>query len=221
MSGSYPGGSNTRFVSPAITITAQQGQYPELYFWHWFRIAESHYYGNDKGFVQISVNGGDWSTIGGPYSGISTVWSQSYVDLCDYIDSTVNIAFYLTSGTLVDDVGWYVDDIRIEGIVTDAPDRNNVNIPSNLDISQNYPNPFNPLTNISYNLPRKSDVTIEIFNILGQKIITLANETKPAGEYQITWDGNDSNGNKASTGIYFYRFRAGDFIETKKMMLLK
>jgi len=221
LGGGYPGGSNTRLVSPPITITPQQGQYPGLYFWHWFRLAESSYYGNDKGYVQISVNGGDWLTIGGPYSGISTVWSQSYVDLFDYIDSTVKIAFYLTSGTLIDDVGWYVDDIRIEGIVTDADDRNNTGMPYHPGLSQNYPNPFNPSTTIRYSVPRKSMVTIEIFNILGEKITTLVNESKPAGEYRIAWDGSDINGVKVATGIYFYRLRSGDFVEMKKMLLIK
>ena len=94
-------------------------------------------------------------------------------------------------------------------------------LPYKFELSQNYPNPFNPVTTISYSLPRRSEVSIDIFNILGQKIITLVNETKPAGDYQINWSGNDSNGQKVSTGIYFYRFQAGNYVETKKMILLK
>ncbi|MFH1699798.1 MAG: T9SS type A sorting domain-containing protein [Candidatus Zixiibacteriota bacterium] len=103
----------------------------------------------------------------------------------------------------------------------DVDDECGDNLPYRFELSQNYPNPFNPVTTISYSLPRKSAVSIEIFNILGQKVKTLIDETKPAGDYQITWDGNDSNGAKVSTGIYFYRFQAGDFVETKKMILLK
>jgi len=107
-------------------------------------------------------------------------------------------------------------------IITDVnDDQHGVILPYRFKLSQNYPNPFNPVTNIEYNIPTRSHVTIEIYNILGQKIRTLVDETKPAGEYQTTWNGDDSNGTKVSTGIYFYRFQAGDYIETKKMILLK
>lgn len=106
-------------------------------------------------------------------------------------------------------------------IVLDADDRENDRLLPDYNLSQCYPNPFNPVTTMSYSVPRRSKVTIEIFNILGQKVQTLTDETKPAGEYQIIWNGDDSNGLKVSAGIYFYRFQAGDFVETKKMLLLK
>ena len=106
--------------------------------------------------------------------------------------------------------------------ITDVSDGEHGDIlPYRFELSQNYPNPFNPVTTISYSLPRRSEISIDIFNILGQKIITLVSDTKPAGDYQINWSGDDSNGLKVSTGIYFYRFQAGDYIETKKMILLK
>jgi len=65
------------------------------------------------------------------------------------------------------------------------------------------------------------DGIIEVYNILGRKISTLVDETKSAGGYHIAWDGDDSNGHKVSTGLYFYRFQAGDFVKTKKILLLK
>ncbi|MCK5125608.1 MAG: T9SS type A sorting domain-containing protein [candidate division Zixibacteria bacterium] len=94
-------------------------------------------------------------------------------------------------------------------------------IPRNFELAQNYPNPFNPATEIKYSVPSRSQVNIEVFNILGRKIRTLVDESKSAGEYRVTWDGNDSNGQNVSTGIYFYRIQAGDFVESKKMLLLK
>jgi len=94
-------------------------------------------------------------------------------------------------------------------------------LPDQYRLYQNYPNPFNPVTNIAYNIPTRSHVTIEVYNILGQKIRTLVDETKSAGDYYATWDGDESYGQKVSTGIYFYRFQSGDFVETKKMILLK
>lgn len=104
---------------------------------------------------------------------------------------------------------------------TDVEEESGDLLPQECSLSQNYPNPFNPVTTIEYNIPARSHVTIEVYNILGQKIRTLVDELKSAGDFRTTWDGNDSNGVRAPTGIYFYLFRAGDFNETKKMLLLK
>jgi hypothetical protein len=85
-----------------------------------------------------------------------------------------------------------------------------------IDISNNFPNPFNAQTTIRYSLPEQSMVWIEVFDILGHKIETIAEGTKPAGSYQAIWDAGDQ-----SSGIYFYRIKAGDKVETKRMTLLK
>ncbi len=100
-------------------------------------------------------------------------------------------------------------------------DETEATLPNQFTLEQNYPNPFNPVTTIEYSVPSRSNVTIEIFDILGRKIKTLVDESRAAGEYQITWDGNNTNGQKVSTGIYFYRFQANDHVATRKMILLK
>jgi hypothetical protein len=94
-------------------------------------------------------------------------------------------------------------------------------VPDAFETSQNYPNPFNPATTIEYSVAVRSHVSIEVFNVLGQKIRVLVDETKPVGDYRVTWDGDDSDGRPVATGLYFYRFKAGDHIETRKMILLK
>lgn len=94
-------------------------------------------------------------------------------------------------------------------------------MPTRFALDQNYPNPFNPTTVIRYALPSRSHVTIEVFNVLGQRVRTLLEGDKPAGYYTATWDGSDSRGKGVASGIYFYRIKAGDFIATKKMVLLK
>jgi len=94
-------------------------------------------------------------------------------------------------------------------------------LPTAFKVSQNYPNPFNPATTIEYTVPTRSYVTIEIFNLLGQKVRTLIDETKPAGSYEAIWNGTDDNGKPAASGVYLYRYRAGDIDITKKMILLK
>lgn len=94
-------------------------------------------------------------------------------------------------------------------------------LPSQFSLEQNYPNPFNPSTIISYNLPKSSNVQIKIFDALGREIRSLINEEKVAGKYNIAWDSRDNYGQKVSSGIYFYSIVAGDFVESKKMVLMK
>jgi hypothetical protein len=93
--------------------------------------------------------------------------------------------------------------------------------PDRYILSQNYPNPFNPSTTIGFNLTQVSDIELHIFNILGQKIVTLVDDRLPAGEHSILWDGRNADGYEAATGIYFYRIRTGERVETRKMLLLK
>ena len=94
--------------------------------------------------------------------------------------------------------------------------------PEHFFLSQNYPNPFNPVTNIEFSLSKSAWVSLEIFNILGQKVKTLiADQNLSPGAYLVDWDGKDENGHDVSSGIYFYRIQAGDFSEVKKMIFLK
>ena len=88
-------------------------------------------------------------------------------------------------------------------------------------LSHNYPNPFNPATTINYSVRRRAHVDISIYNLLGQKTSTVVNEVKTAGQHIATWDGKDHNGEPVATGVYFYQIKAGDFTESKKMLLLK
>ncbi len=100
-------------------------------------------------------------------------------------------------------------------------DVGNDNLPLEYSLSQNYPNPFNMSTVISYSIPRRSDVTVSIINLLGQKIKTIEIKNQPAGKYDYTWDGTDQAGKEVASGIYFYRVNDGTRSKTKKMVLLK
>ncbi|MCF7793336.1 MAG: PKD domain-containing protein [Candidatus Cloacimonetes bacterium] len=92
---------------------------------------------------------------------------------------------------------------------------------SNL-LKQNYPNPFNPTTNIAYDIQESGKVKISIFNIKGQLVRTLVNDTKPAGTHSVDWHGKDNAGRNVSSGLYFYRLsKENKIIDTKKMLLLK
>jgi flagellar hook assembly protein FlgD len=94
--------------------------------------------------------------------------------------------------------------------------------PRTFQLSQNYPNPFNPETTIRFDLPIPSKVTLRIYNILGQEVVTLLNgENRPAGFYTARWNGRNGSGNQVASGVYFYRLEAGPFVMVKKMMLLR
>ena len=81
---------------------------------------------------------------------------------------------------------------------------------------QNYPNPFNPSTKIKYQIPERNFVTIKIFDVLGNEIASLVNDEKPAGSYEVYFYGTG-----IASGLYFYELQTGQFVETKKMILLK
>lgn len=90
------------------------------------------------------------------------------------------------------------------------------NLPGSYSLSQNYPNPFNPTTVISYSIPEKADVTLKVFNLLGQEVATLVNASQNVGSHEVNF-----NASNLTSGVYFYTIKAGDFTSTRKMMLIK
>nr|MBN2276207.1 hypothetical protein [candidate division Zixibacteria bacterium] len=94
-------------------------------------------------------------------------------------------------------------------------------LPTEFRLNQNHPNPFNPTTTIAYDIPASAHVRIDIVNILGQKVATVVDEVKSAGSYQVVWNGMADNGARVSSGIYLCFMQAGDYVETRKMMLMK
>jgi hypothetical protein len=89
-------------------------------------------------------------------------------------------------------------------------------LPREYALGQNYPNPFNPATTIKYQLPQECKVTLQIFNLLGQEVATLVNELKQAGRYEMQW-----NAENFPSGVYFYRLRAGEFVRSMKLVILR
>jgi hypothetical protein len=94
-------------------------------------------------------------------------------------------------------------------------------VPEHFALNQNYPNPFNPMCEISYALPTDCHVTLTIYNVLGQRVKVLVDEYQNAGNKTVSWDSKDDQGQEVTSGIYFYRIKAGDFVQSKKMVLLR
>ena len=94
-------------------------------------------------------------------------------------------------------------------------------IPSEFTLGQNYPNPFNPITRLDYLLPRRSDVSIRVYNMLGQEIITLLRQEQPYGKYSVSWNGLDKYGKQVASGVYFTELKSRNIRRVTKMLLLK
>jgi hypothetical protein len=94
-------------------------------------------------------------------------------------------------------------------------------LPDRFILEQNYPNPFNPTTKIQYRLLKSVKVNLSVYNVLGEKVISLVNTKQPAGQYEVVWDGRDNLGRSVCSGLYFYRIEADNFVKAYKMMLLK
>ncbi len=113
----------------------------------------------------------------------------------------------------------YFDDASLTSILTSIKEKEN-KIPSTYSLSQNYPNPFNPGTVITWQTPVEGRQIIKVYNILGNEVATLVDEYKPAGIYKVEFNA-ESNLKNLASGVYFYQLKAGDFIQTKKMILMK
>lgn len=144
------------------------------------------------------------------------VCQGTYGDIASYASGvvfaghTLDINYF---GLYFDHRGW----TDVEDEITEE------RLPGEFSLLDNYPNPFNPETQIKYTVQnsRGIPVTIEVYNVLGQLVRVLVNEPKERGTYQVTWDGRDQNGDQTASGVYFYKLEAGDFSQTKKMVLIR
>jgi len=203
----------------------------------------------DYGQVLISLDSGKaWTPIGGElsnlgsgsfqpadepvYDGKEDKWTKEIIDLNQFSNEKILLRFQLNSDELVEEDGWYVDDIQVfeyqNKIVSVAKSSN---IPNEFSLEQNYPNPFNPSTTIRYAIPTverdlsRSDgskfksalqVTLKVYDILGREVAVLINQPQTAGNYEVKFDSKEM-----TSGIYFYTLLSGEFVQSCKMILLK
>ncbi len=141
------------------------------------------------------------------YDRRSTEWYMDSLDAGYKAD--VNLTTAATDGKVVGSTMW-----TFQGVISGVD--NSTRIPKEFSLGQNYPNPFNPATKITYSVARQARVALDIFDILGRKVATLVNETKPAGEYTVDFDGS-----KLVSGVYVYRLVAPGTLISRKMLLVK
>lgn len=146
----------------------------------------------------VLSNGG--TTISGNNNRIAGTLGQNLIGVSSNANNTSNVGF------------WY----QTVDFVTSVEQIENDLLPTEFRLEQNYPNPFNPSTTIQFAVPQTSNVTLRIYDILGREVATLIDEEYQPGQYKIIFAAG-----QLASGLYVYRLQAGDFRETKKLMLLK
>ena len=124
-----------------------------------------------------------------------------------------------SDGFALGDLNWYPSQLAQWHPTAVQP--NTRTVPERYTLSQNYPNPFNPSTVVTYSVPERIRVTIEVFNILGQKIATLFDQEQDPGVHSISWVAQNSDGQVLGSGVYFLRMQAGTFSQVEKMIFMK
>jgi hypothetical protein len=170
--------------------------------------------------------------------GIFSEWEQKGMIVNKAIDNNlIRVLIYSDNGTrmpsgqnaileIENKNNFDIDDIQLasaEGQLLKAEivgDKVNLR-PNDFVLKQNYPNPFNPSTELVFSLARTSDIRLTVYNVLGQEVKLLAEGTFTTGDHTVVWDGQDNTGRAVSSGVYFYRLSAENFVTEKKMLLLK
>jgi hypothetical protein len=161
---------------------------------------------NNQGFeIERLMNEYEWETIGFVEGHGTTTEPQKYIYIDDISGFTSNLIAYRLKQLDLDGSYEYSEVINVDNLT-----------PLDFMLHQNYPNPFNPVTTISYSVPEKGFVTIAIYDVIGNEVTTLVNEEQQAGNYSCKF-----NASELHSGAYFYRIQAVDFVETKKMILLR
>jgi hypothetical protein len=222
----YGANAEDTLATGPVTI----GPRAELSFWCWYECAT---YGSDGVYVEVSGDGSAWTTLDFLGSGgalgalvVGNDWLKYTYDLSDYgAGSNVWLRFRFSSDDDADVAeGVYVDDVRVgpapAEIATGIDPRAGAPAPP-CSLEPNFPNPFNPETTIRFTLAAPAAARLEIFDVNGSRVRLLYDGPGSLGVNTAVWDGKNDNGAAVSTGVYFYRVTAGEFVATRKMVLLK
>ena len=190
----------------------------------------------DYGQIQLSTNNGSsWTSLEGLYTnpgspnqpaeplydGFMLTWVKESIDLSEYIGNNIKLRFLLISDNYIEEDGWYIDDIAVVAFEEIPTNIASIDIVEEYYLQQNYPNPFNPSTKIKYQIPEAGFVSLKVFDVLGNEVADLVNENKPAGVYEVEFSSHSGKVRNLPSGVYFYTLNSGDFVSTKKMLLIK
>ncbi len=179
----------------------------------------------DTCFVEASNNGGfNWHRVGALVGTVAPMYQPAEFDIGSVLNPgghDYRIRFRFVSNEDSSWVGVFFDNIGWAVTPTTGLEESTTELPRDVSLAQNYPNPFNPETNISFGLPRTSNVRLEVFDILGRRVVMLLDDEMAAGNYRVTWDGTDESRAPVASGIYFYRLTTELGTRQEKMTLLR
>lgn len=162
----------------------------------------------------------DWRNLGLSENGLTVrVWNSDMQQWQNVSGVTINTSTNTVTFISADLNSYYA--LNAPKVVTNVDDFASGAVPEKFALEQNYPNPFNPSTTIRFALPQESLVKLEIFNVLGQKVATLVNAVRPAGEHTLQWNGVDDSGKLATSSVYLMRLQAGNEVMLRRMTLMK
>ncbi len=227
LTGNYNDATESMLDMPELDLTGKDST--QLTFWHWYENEYSSDIFWDGGNVKIAVDSGDFQVItpvdgydgivddyntflggqpcfGGPAT-IGNFWHQETFDLSAYANQRVKIRFHFGSDQYTTTSGWYIDDVEILFKEQTTVQRDDVSAdsPEKFHLAQNYPNPFNPNTHISFHIASPGNVRLNIYNVLGQHVKTLADDFRETGIHHVSWDGTNDLNKSVSSGIYIYQ----------------
>lgn len=199
--------NTTATLTSALNFTNKKDVYLEF-------DSDFYVFENDTGYIDASFDGGsNWVNL--------VTWTESRrlsheVILLPPATNNPAVKIRFTSVQPGWDWWWALDNITVHACDMVGVPKNGTNAPSIYALSQNYPNPFNPTTTISYQIPKAGNIKLVVYDVLGREVKVMVNEFKKAGTYHITFDGTS-----LASGLYLYRLTAGDFTQSKKMILIK
>lgn len=172
------------------------------------------------GYIDLYISDG---AEGAPGEGSAVIGSTMFTGSGAVVVPTSNVAPGDVVAALLTDSDGNTSEFSVNAIVDAATNVDALpgELPSHVSLSPAYPNPFNPATTVEFTLPRREQVRITVFNILGRQIRALVDESRPAGRYRVFWEGDSDNGALAGTGVYFIRMETDDETLHRKVIMLK
>ncbi len=214
----YHASGEAILVTPSITIEPNTSL---QFYWldRSLDITQPLIAGYDTTYCEISVDGGNYSLLKLLSSAsVDPSYRKEEIDLSQYVNKSIKIRWRDVSDESLEAQGTALDKVEIISNTMTNSEEYNFSLPSNFKVEQNFPNPFNPSTSIRYYVPKKELVVLKIYDVLGREIKTLVNEIKTSGQYEVRFNSAE---NGLSSGVYFYKLSAGNYLETRKMILLK
>lgn len=188
-----------------------------------FQTKYSMFEGSDFCYLQVRKEGernnNEWQTEA--YFTGESDWKKSDISLAAFSGEIISLRFLFSSDDTIGAEGIYIDDFKLFISSPELSAEHDVIPPLTVELHQNYPNPFNPETTISFKLPQRQEISLQVFNMKGQLVKTLFTGEKAAGNHHISWNGKSGSGKEVGSGIFLYRLDTGTEAIARKMLLLR